>query len=125
MILCDTNILIEAYKNNPDIVRNIKHIGQNNLIISDVTCIELFYGSKNKRELQTICKDLSNWNLYPINPEISTIAVGLIRTYCLSHHLDLPDALIAATAIHYNLEFYTLNVKHFVYIPGIRLYHPG
>jgi predicted nucleic acid-binding protein len=34
------------------------------------------------------------------------------------------DALHAATALHHGLEFYTLNVKDFIFIPGIVLYRP-
>jgi tRNA(fMet)-specific endonuclease VapC len=54
MILIDTNILIEIYKNNASIIDIVKEIGQNNIAISDITCAELFYGARNKRELQVI-----------------------------------------------------------------------
>ena len=37
MILCDTNILIEFYKNNPKIIEELRRIGPNNLPISPVT----------------------------------------------------------------------------------------
>ncbi len=44
--------------------------------------------------------------------------------YSLSHNLDLPDALIASTAIIYDLELYTLNLKHFRYIDNLKLWKP-
>lgn len=34
MILCDTNILIEFYKNNPQIVQELRRMGQSQLAIS-------------------------------------------------------------------------------------------
>jgi len=37
MILCDTNILIEFYKNNPSIVQELRKIGQNLIAISAIT----------------------------------------------------------------------------------------
>jgi tRNA(fMet)-specific endonuclease VapC len=47
MILCDTNILIEFYKNNPQIVQELRQIGQEHLAISAVTQAELLLrGSK-------------------------------------------------------------------------------
>jgi predicted nucleic acid-binding protein len=52
------------------------------------------------------------------------MAVNLVKTYCLSHKLELADALIAATAIHHNVELYTLNRKDFVFIPNLKLYEP-
>jgi tRNA(fMet)-specific endonuclease VapC len=42
--------------------------------------------------------------------------------FSLSHILSLPDAFIAATAIHYDISLYTLNKKDFRYIPDLKLY---
>jgi predicted nucleic acid-binding protein len=39
------------------------------------------------------------------------MAVALVEQYCLSHKLDLEDALIAATAIVNDIKLYTLNTK--------------
>jgi tRNA(fMet)-specific endonuclease VapC len=57
MILCDTNILIEIYRNNTQIIEVVKRIGQENIAVSDVTCAELLYGARNKKEIQAIRKD--------------------------------------------------------------------
>jgi hypothetical protein len=122
MILIDTNILIEIYKNNTLIIDIVKKIGQNNIAISDITCAELFYGVRNKRELQIISKDLNKLEILHIQEEVSKNAVELVEKYALSHKLSIPDALIAATAIYYNLPLYTLNLKDFVFIKEIQLY---
>jgi len=50
------------------------------------------------------------------------IFIGLMEAYALSHKLTLPDALIAATAIAYKLDLYTLNIKDFRFISELRLY---
>jgi tRNA(fMet)-specific endonuclease VapC len=122
MILCDTNILIEIYRGNLSIIENVKSIGQHNIAISDVTCAELFYGARNKKELRTIRKDLSKLEVLPIESEISTSAVKLVEHFAISHNLSLPDALIAATAIYHKIELYTLNVKDFKFIEDVKLY---
>ena len=122
MILCDTNILIEVYRNNASVISMLQQIGQSNLAISDVTRAELFYGSRNKAELQIIRKDLKKLSVLPINQDISENAVALIEKYALSHKLNLPDALIAATALWYNIPLYTLNMKDFRYLEGINFY---
>ena len=42
MILCDTNILIEIYRNNADIISVVNNFNQNNqMVISDVTFAEM------------------------------------------------------------------------------------
>jgi predicted nucleic acid-binding protein len=122
MILIDTNILIEIYKNNTLIVDVVKKIGQENISISDITCAELYYGARNKKELQIIAKDLSKLQIIHIQAEISDKAVKLVERYAMSHKLSIPDALIAATALYYNLTLYTLNVKDFSFIESIKLY---
>jgi len=122
MILCDTNILIELYKNNARIIAIVESIGQNNVAVSDVTRAELFVGALNKRELQILRKDVNKLTIFPIQMEISGAAISLLEKYCLSHGLDFHDALIAATAIYYDMELYTLNVKDFIFIPEIKLY---
>jgi tRNA(fMet)-specific endonuclease VapC len=44
MILCDTNILIEFYKNNNAILQELRQIGSHNLTISAITRAELYWG---------------------------------------------------------------------------------
>lgn len=38
--------------------------------------------------------------------------------------MNIPDALIAATALRHALPLFTLNVKDFRFIPGLQLYIP-
>jgi len=122
MILIDTNILIEIYRNNSSIIETVKTIGQGNIAVSDITCAEMLYGARNKKELQLIAKDLSKLQTLSIDVQISKDAVMLVEKYALSHKLSIPDALIAATALNYDIPLYTLNVKDFVFIKGIQLY---
>jgi predicted nucleic acid-binding protein len=123
MVLCDTNIFIEVYRQNLAIRLELEKIGDNNIAVSDITRAELFYGAINKAELQKIRDDMSCIVSLPIKTKISQIAVDLVAQYCLSHKLDIEDALIAATAIYYDMDFFTLNLKDFRFLPDIKLYH--
>jgi predicted nucleic acid-binding protein len=123
MLLCDTNILIEVYRRDTHIRNELEKIGYENIAISDITRAELFYGALNKIELQKLSKDLDVLFILPIEKEISEMAVNLVKQFCLSHKLDIEDALIAATAIYHNIELYTLNIKDFIFIPNIKLYN--
>jgi len=53
---------------------------------------------------------------------VSEKAIELIETYHLSHGLKIPDAIIGATAVIYQIPIYTYNVKDFEFLPGIILY---
>jgi predicted nucleic acid-binding protein len=121
-VLCDTNILIEYYKNNPVILQELKNIGAINISISVITKAELFYGARNKQELTKIERHLSFCQCYEINTETSLLFSSLMKAYALSHQVSIPDMLIAATAINHGLPLYTLNVKDFCFIPDINLY---
>ena len=124
MILVDTNIFIEYYKNNPVICRQIEQINPEEIRVNDVVCAELYFGARNKQELINIVSDLEKLTDLPIFPSISKHATDLVKQYCLSHKLRLPDAQIAATALFYNAELFTLNRKDFAYIPNLKLYEP-
>lgn len=123
MILCDTDIIIEFYKNNQYVVDEIRHIGQNNLAVSVITQAELYFGALNKAELKKIQKHLRSIRRFPVDIRISDKFLTLMETYSLSHKLSLPDALIASTALVHGLELYTLNVRDFQFITGIKVRH--
>jgi predicted nucleic acid-binding protein len=124
MILCDTNILIEFYKNNPQIVRELQQISQPYLAISVVTQAELYYGAFNKIELAKIKKHLALLHHFALDVPTSNSFIHLMESYALSHKLSIPDALIAATALVHGVQLYTLNLKDFRYIPNLKLYQP-
>jgi predicted nucleic acid-binding protein len=122
MILCDTNILIEFYKDNAKVVNEFRRIGISQLSISSITQAELYYGAVNKNELQKIKKNLGFLAIFPVDVFISTKFIELMETYSLSHKLTIPDALIASTALVYSLDLYTFNLKDFRFITGLNLY---
>jgi len=97
-------------------------VGVKNIVLSSVTSGELIFGALNKTELLNIKKDIDSLTIIPINEKISTNFIQLMLKYSLSHNLDLPDALIASTAMIYDLELYTLNLKHFKYIENLKLW---
>jgi predicted nucleic acid-binding protein len=50
-VLCDTDVLIELYKGNETVFKEMERIGDAAICISDVTAGELLFGARNKREL--------------------------------------------------------------------------
>jgi len=122
MIILDTNIIIELFKGNVETEELLKKIDEKEFAISVITSMELYYGAINKRELNKIKKFLKSFNLLTINEEISKIALDLIEKYSKSHGLDIPDALIAATSLYYEVPLLTYNKKDFRYIEYLELF---
>jgi tRNA(fMet)-specific endonuclease VapC len=121
MILCDTNIIIEALKGDDKTIKIIERIGLENIAISSVTVMELYFGAFNKRELNKIKKHLKALNLMHFDNYVSELAVRLIESYSKSHGLQIPDAIIAATALSLEIKLFTLNLRDFRYIDGLKL----
>lgn len=122
MILCDTNVLIEFYKNNPQVNQILRDVGKDNLAISVITEAELYFGALNKAELQMIQRHLASLHRFGLDTAVSNQFLQLMETYSLSHKLSIPDALIAATALVHQVELFTFNVKDFHFIPGLDLF---
>jgi len=120
--LCDTDIFIEAIKREKSAIDALRDIGFENISLSSITVMELYYGAVNKRELNKIKSRIETLKVINIDSKISEKATDLIEKYAKSHGLRIPDALIAATAICRRLDLFTYNVKDFKFIEGIKLY---
>ncbi len=119
-IILDTNILIEILKNNQETIKEVESFSEH--YISAITKMELFYGARNKIELEKLNKFIQLFNIIPLDEEISNIATNLIYKYAKSHTLDIPDSLIAATSLKINYPLFTYNKKDFKYIDNINLF---
>ena len=122
MILCDTNIFIEAFKNNPSATEMLRRIGFQNISLSAVTLMELYFGAFDKQELARIKSRMKNLETLILDRSITNAAINLIEQYSKSHGLQIPDALIAATAICKDMELLTYNIKNFKFIQDIKLF---
>jgi tRNA(fMet)-specific endonuclease VapC len=123
-VLLDSNIIIDVYNGNNDVKEVLLKIGVANLCISAITYGETVIGALDKRDLSKWRSHLNKYALLSINEPISTLFVGLLNKFALSHHLNVPDAIIAATAIHYRIPLFTSNIRDFKFIPNLQLFLP-
>ena len=120
MILLDTNVLIEILKGNQQTTQQIETLG-GPLAVSSITTMELVYGARNKAEVQRLDKFMRLFQSVHLNAAISIRALKLIMNYAKSHTLDIPDALIAATALEHQAQLFTYNQIDFRFIPNLEL----
>lgn len=120
IILLDTNILIEILKGNEKTIQKVQSFSEE-LTISSISVMELYYGAINKTELNKLEKFTSLFKIVQINEKISKTAVQLVKSYAKSHNLDIPDSLIAATCLTNDYRLFTYNLKDFRYIDEIKL----
>ncbi len=121
-VICDTNIFVHYFIGHQATNSSLEKIGRSNVLIPSTVVMELIRGCGDK-QAQTIMESrLKGYTLLHFNEQVSVKAVELLKSYRLSHDIKIPDALIAASALEFDLEIFTYNLKDFKYIPGIRLY---
>jgi predicted nucleic acid-binding protein len=123
--LTDTDILIDAARRLPAAIAflSAQRLGAG-ISISIISSMELVAGCRDAAELREIQRFLRQVTSLPVSASISQSAYQLMEAYSLSHGLQIPDALIAATALENGLTLSTKNVRHFQMIPGLTVYRP-
>ena len=120
--IVDTDILIDAGRGVSEAITCLQDIErQSSLATCIVTQMELFVGCRNKVELLEVEKFLRRFQILPLTEPVSDAAVDLLRQYRLSHGLLIPDALIAATALVFDMPFISKNQRDYRFIAGLNL----
>ncbi len=123
--LIDTDILIDAERGRPDAASFLgSQFSANGPRISSVSVMELMVGCRNRAELRGVRRFVASVRVIPIDVSISRAAETLVETFSLGHGMEIPDALIAATALGHGLILYTKNVRHFRMIPRLAVLRP-
>jgi predicted nucleic acid-binding protein len=121
--LIDTNISIYFLDGNltPSGIVFLQPLINQEINISVITKIELLgwnFPNSNKSEIHSEFVDQSN--VFPLDDEIVEKTIEIRRTY----KIKLPDAIIAATAIIFDLTLISRNDKDFTQIPGLKYVNP-
>lgn len=119
--LCDTCILIDYLRGNEDAKERLSKDRLKGLGMSAITYMELMVGARNKKEIATIKKAFADFEIIELSEAISVKGRNLVEQFTKSHGLLIPDALIAATALEFELPLSTLNVSDFRFIPNLKL----
>lgn len=121
-VLINTDVLIDVSRSISDAVNCLQTIEPHvTLTISTITHMELLVGCCNNKEQQQLERFLTRFEVLSLNERISERAVELLQRYRLSHNLLIPDALIAATSLFWNIPFVTKNQRDYRFIEGLSL----
>ena len=121
ILMLDTNILVDYLRQKIRVLTFIENYGKANLAISPIVSMEVYQGVLDKTDLLRTRKKLNGFASLPLTQEIVQLAMQLQQQYILSHHTGIPDTLIAATALVYDLELKTYNLKDFQFIPTLKV----
>jgi len=125
--LVDTSVLIALFRKNEEAKVALDSIGSNEAYICDVTLLEILTGCSTAEKRDYALNYLDAYGLLNNNEKISEKSIQLMKRYCIQRigqpMLRLPDCLIAAFSLHYNMELLTFNKKDFDFIQGVYI-HP-
>ena len=114
-VLIDSDILIEVSRaRDHAVLARWDELSRSEaaLLCSPVTVAELWHGARPK-EHSTLKALFGVIHCVPIDSKIGARAGDYLRRYAKSHHVELGDALIAATVSIHNLELWTRNRRHY------------
>lgn len=121
LYLCDTCILIDYLRGKEEARVRLSSDRTKGLGMSAITYMELMVGARNKNEVIAIKKAFADFEIIELTEAISVKARNLIEKFTKSHGLLIPDALIAATALEFEIPLSTLNISDFKFIPNLTL----
>ena len=125
-MLIDTDVLIWLFRGRDSASRLLQRL--DSVTLSAITYMELVQGLRDKKEFRLLRQTIhdGDWEILPVDENISQRATVYIENYALSHGLLLADALIAASAIESGLTLVTANARHYKMIPeiGLKTFRP-
>ncbi|MBI4309171.1 MAG: type II toxin-antitoxin system VapC family toxin [Candidatus Omnitrophica bacterium] len=122
-MLFDSDVVIWCLRGKPSAQSLLNTV--RDPAISAVSYMEVCRGFKNKQEAlywKSLIYEL-NIKVLPIDENISAKAMYWVEEFSLSHGLDIPDALIAATATTHGLPLITGNIKDYNFLPSLVIQH--
>ncbi len=121
MVILDTCTMIELLRGNPKTIADVYKYDQGNIFVTPVVVAELYRGARDKGELGKCRKLVGKFCILAINEGVVNSFSAIFDIFSLSHRPGIPDMLIAATALHYDIALLTENKKDFQFVPGIKL----
>ncbi len=120
-LLIDTNVLIDHLRGDAQATALLRDVetGRVRASISVITESEVLSSPRlNPQQLRQIEALLSLFPTVAVTSRVAHLAARFRRLY----QIELPDALIAATATIANATLVTRNLKHFRRVKDLRLY---
>ena len=120
--LADSNTIIDYVGNKmpENILVVLDGYFNNNLAVSIITKIEVLEFKGNEDELKKLNDFIGLANIFYVDDIIADKTIELRKIY----KIKTPDAIIAATALVYDLTLLSRNVADFKKIDGLKIFNP-
>jgi len=127
-VLIDTDVIINhlrGKKEDTSFLRRVMVEEEFKGFFSVITEIELFAAERiDEKQAKEIGEILEILYRVELNSMVARLAGNLLGTFRKSHGLEMPDAVIAASALYYGMPLATKNTRHYSFISGLLLIPP-
>lgn len=123
MICLDTSILIEYFRKSKKENSFLYELSKkhNHFSVSVITEFEIYSGS-NEVQRDFWIRFFEQVEVLPFESETSILASSIFQDLKQKNKLiEMPDLLIAATALQHHIPLATLNVRHFERVKNLEL----
>ena len=126
-MIFDTDIFIFIQRGNVKAAALVD--AETERYLSIQTYMELMQGANDKAQLRLTKKYITDmgFSVLPLTENIGHRALIYVEQHTLASGLFAGDAVIAATAVEFNMALYSANYKHFKVIDelDLRVFKPG
>ena len=117
-LLIDTDVLIDYLCDQAEAVSYPENLIEQ-MLISAVNVAELYAGVREGPERIALDSFVRAFEVVPVDNGVAVKGGLFRRDYAKSHRIELPDALVAATAEMKHAQLVTLNKKHFPMLSNV------
>jgi tRNA(fMet)-specific endonuclease VapC len=128
--LIDTDWAINALAGRNPAATTLQRLAPLHLSVSLISVAEIYEAAFNSpnpdAHLSRSRRFLSEFPILALNDQIAE-RFAETRAFLRRRGMLVPDLdlLIAATALHYDLNLLTFNIRHFQRVPGLRVFPPS
>jgi predicted nucleic acid-binding protein len=122
--ILDTSVVIDLLRGFEPAARWFSHLGSQRLAITPVVWMETVQGATDATKRAQAVRFLRQFSVEHPTPDDNRWAMLQLGRFHLSHGIHLQDVMIASVAARLALPLYTLNLKHYEPLPGLRVVRP-
>jgi len=120
LTIVDSNVLIDAIRDRQPALRFLAEAAEQGPLWSSVVVRSEIWTGARPGEDQRIADLFDRLGWHEVTLSIADLAGRLGSRYRHTHHIGIPDLVIAATAIELGGTVATLNVRDFPMFPGLQ-----
>ncbi len=120
----DSTIVIDLLRQNPAALSWYASMTKRRIAITPIVWMETVQGARNNAERDQILRFLKQFPIeHPIEAD-NNWAMRQFARFHLGYGIELTDMMIASVAVRLSVPLYTLNIKHYVPLPGVNAVRP-